>query len=508
MPYVGINPKEFNRISATFNTVDDMKSYYNLTVGDIVRTLGYHSIGDGGGNDYEIVSSGTETEDDGSYIDLSSSGLQARGLFPNGISIKQFGAMGDGSNDDTSALQNAIDFADESKMMKVYVPYSDDGYIIKHNIELWAGVCLKGADSIFVPNLYPTDQANDMGEFVKGHTFVITSSEEGLDLDDNELIRMRDGTSVIGINFVHRDQIETNPPNEYPPVIRLQDQGGNGCTIRDCLFLNPYIGIDALGGHQNLNVIDVYMQPLKYGLRIDEGTQVDRIIRLDIGGFWHRRNWSDVDDDSNHVVYYMQEEGVGIEIGRSDNFQISQCLFFGIGRAILLNGSLGKAYGSVSDSSFDANDACIYSQNGISSNGILVSNCSIIPSSRLSSPDNTGFYVDEDSDDALLLISNCNSWGTYSRRFLVVLGGTVKVSNSSIRDWDDDEGCFVVVGGVLIMSSFEWADEGTSSNQYMAVQPQASFVLLNGCTWKGGSDSTFHVYDPDDIIIMNDSYGY
>src|SRR5690606_2191432 len=86
----------------TFDSVSDMQASRLITPGARVRTLGYYSPGDGGGNDYEIVAAGTGMADGGSFIDLSGSGLQAKGLFPSTVSVTQFGALGDGSADNTT----------------------------------------------------------------------------------------------------------------------------------------------------------------------------------------------------------------------------------------------------------------------------------------------------------------------------------------------------------------------------------------------------------------------
>lgn len=91
-----------------FDSVSDMDAATDLSIGKVVRTSGYYTPGDGGGNDYEIVAAGTGTDDGGSFIDLSGSGLQAKGLFPYGGSLEQFGG-GDGK-DSTSSLKNAIAF--------------------------------------------------------------------------------------------------------------------------------------------------------------------------------------------------------------------------------------------------------------------------------------------------------------------------------------------------------------------------------------------------------------
>jgi len=95
-------------------SIFDGKQYDNLAllkmdttvqVGQFVRIHGRFAAGDGGDNDYEIVAAGTGTDDGGSFIDLSGSGLQARGLFPSGeATIRQFGAVGDGITSDRDAF--------------------------------------------------------------------------------------------------------------------------------------------------------------------------------------------------------------------------------------------------------------------------------------------------------------------------------------------------------------------------------------------------------------------
>lgn len=98
----------------TFDSVQEMKTSNTLSVGQKVRTLGYYAPGDGGGNEYEIVAAGTGTDDGGSFIDLTGSGLQAKGYFGGVINVKKFGARADylfssqSGTDDTTAINNAF----------------------------------------------------------------------------------------------------------------------------------------------------------------------------------------------------------------------------------------------------------------------------------------------------------------------------------------------------------------------------------------------------------------
>lgn len=94
-----------------------------LVIGDVVRTL-EHTAGYGyeGGNLYKIVAGGTGTHDNGSYIDLDN-GLQAMGLFPNGVGVKQFGAGAGDQAVDQPAFEAALAFSRNVRIDPNPTPY-------------------------------------------------------------------------------------------------------------------------------------------------------------------------------------------------------------------------------------------------------------------------------------------------------------------------------------------------------------------------------------------------
>lgn len=91
-----------------FNTIDDMKAA-SLNEGDVVKTLGYHTIADGGGATYVIQYAPTEIDNGITihYLDTSDT-LRAHIILPGEINPLQAGAYGDGVHDDYSVLNKLI----------------------------------------------------------------------------------------------------------------------------------------------------------------------------------------------------------------------------------------------------------------------------------------------------------------------------------------------------------------------------------------------------------------
>lgn len=126
----------------TFDTVAAMVASKALSVGDIVETAGYYAAGDGGGAKYQIVAATTGTDDGGSFINLDTH--QAKLLSSGATHVKQFGAKGDGINDDTAAIQAAIDYSntlgvldDASGGQEVHIDVGQ--YMISNTLTLYGG---------------------------------------------------------------------------------------------------------------------------------------------------------------------------------------------------------------------------------------------------------------------------------------------------------------------------------------------------------------------------------
>lgn len=104
-----------SNVAWTFDTVADMALATNLVDGSFAQTLGYRTKSDGGGAIYKI----TDTQPSSHYENVGGS-LYAELIDTGRMTPEMFGAYGDGTNDDTTAVQNAINFTDKVYFDKQY----------------------------------------------------------------------------------------------------------------------------------------------------------------------------------------------------------------------------------------------------------------------------------------------------------------------------------------------------------------------------------------------------
>ena len=117
-----------------FDTVSEMEAAENLVDGSYAQVLGYFAKNDGGKALYkvrEIIND--DVVDNATIIPLYDDSLIAE-LITNEVNIMNFGAYGDGTNDDTTAIQKALTFA-TTKEKNVISP-SGKTYLISSPIEI------------------------------------------------------------------------------------------------------------------------------------------------------------------------------------------------------------------------------------------------------------------------------------------------------------------------------------------------------------------------------------
>ena len=95
----------------------------DLQDGMFCATGGYNNVNDGGHGLYRIRAKQViDVEDGGSIIFMTANDNVAELITDGKVSVKQFGAVGDNDNDDTTLIQNAIDYAESVGGCTVYFP--------------------------------------------------------------------------------------------------------------------------------------------------------------------------------------------------------------------------------------------------------------------------------------------------------------------------------------------------------------------------------------------------
>lgn len=120
-------------VDTFYDTVADMTSDTTITSGNIVKTLGYYAINDGGAGLY-LVRNKTVADivDNGSLIAIGST-LVAE-LIETEIKLEQFGCVGDGTTNDTTQFTACINYA-KAKDYKV-TSSKDKVYLISSTIDI------------------------------------------------------------------------------------------------------------------------------------------------------------------------------------------------------------------------------------------------------------------------------------------------------------------------------------------------------------------------------------
>ena len=187
-----------------YDTVDDLKHTQFLELGSIVMTLGNRYRGDGGGAIYRIETGISLDANDSTIIELYNKPLlKAVLIIEPEMNVKQFGAYGDGSHDDTSMIREAISKCD-------IISFPKGKYLITATINIPDNKQLIGPGTVLTKNSNIINIENVHGLYIDGLNMQLSNNNCGIIIKHSSDITITD----FCINKVSDDT---------PGAINIQD---------------------------------------------------------------------------------------------------------------------------------------------------------------------------------------------------------------------------------------------------------------------------------------------
>ncbi len=232
------------------------------------------------------------------------------------ISVKAYGAEGDGSTDDTGAFQAALDAASKAGGGIVSAPTGQ--YRINGNLVIPGGVTLQGT--------YRVPPCNNTGETQpKLYGAVLLAYAGRGNPEGKPFIRLQGNMSTLtGFIITYPEWSQSDvPPVPYPPAV-LGEGGIVNAGVTDCCFLNTYEAIRLVAAHRHL-IRNVHGYPHKRGIYVDRCGDVGRIENCH---FWPFGVSYDPEDP---FCKWTNTNAVAFEFAKTDWHYVLNTFCFGYG---------------------------------------------------------------------------------------------------------------------------------------------------------------------------------
>ncbi len=137
--------------------VEELKNL-NAQIGDKYKTLGYYTENDGGAGRYDIIAKDTNIKiDNGLYVELNNGLVAKLSVRNETVNVKQFGALGNGKNDDTQYLRTAFN----SGIANVELPKGEYKITDKINLDTPSTNIIGNDSTIFTDNDYKPEKYSE-----------------------------------------------------------------------------------------------------------------------------------------------------------------------------------------------------------------------------------------------------------------------------------------------------------------------------------------------------------
>ena len=290
-------------VDKTYPNVASMKVDTGLTEGKIVQTEGYWNKQYGGSAYYDIVNSTSLTADDSKCIQLDN-GLYAE-LHPinDTVTVNQFGAYGDGENDDAIAINKALNAGYAN------VSFEKEIYKFGKNIKL-------STDNVFI--------FGNSATLTWDENIVTPWEQIGISGTSEKHIQ---NITIYNLNFENGDISVIENPGES---IQVRGSYCDNIEISNCNF-----NIYEIDGNKSRQVTNLWFQ-VEWNDIVVENCKFINLTNGNVGGnIWI----SDLTSNENYISKnaiiknnYMEkschDETIGVWGGKIDNIIIQNNEFY------------------------------------------------------------------------------------------------------------------------------------------------------------------------------------
>lgn len=309
--------------------------------------------------------------------------------------VKEAGAAGDVTSDQTALFQRLLDEAGRAGGGVVEVPAGR--YVIQGNLRVPACVTLQG--TFRVP---PTLQHNAAREL--SGSVLLAYAGRGRE-DGRAFIRLAGNNAAIsGLLITYPEWKQTDvPPVPYPPCVLAEHAENVG--IDNCLLLNPYEAIRLVHAARHL-VRNVTGYPIKRGIYVDECYDIGHIENVH---FWPFGVHYKPDDP---YCKWINTEGVAFELARTDWHYVFNTFCFGYGVGYKFSETkAGSANGNFLGLGADSCQRAVLVEQA-QAPGLLITNGEFV--GRWGSSDSICLEIGPKTAGKVSLV-NCSFWGPIDR---------------------------------------------------------------------------------------------
>lgn len=371
------------------------------------------------------------------------------------VSVKDFGAVGDGVTDDRGAIAAAVSGARGRQILFPegnYLIDTDGGSITLEEVELSGENVLDGAT----------------GSIDQGVNLWITGTT-------NSPFLVRRGTTITGLGIYYPNQTDSAAPTAYPATLDFDYSNGaiQFVNIQRNVVYNAYKFIEmddgTSGNLGHVEITDNYICALNRGIYLSHNLEHVRIARNNFTfGFWLAAT-------EGGARAYMRANATAIQIDKTDGVKIFDNLFYGH-----LNAVLTSATGACQRVKFHSNEVDTV-RYGFKATGTGRISASIIGNT---------FNSYNDQNTALQGRSISIETTGAGQEIIEITGNAFELATEDhIYTTDNTPTRIIVVGPNTYIS---WA-HAKSSGTYGALNINGSLTSLNltGGWMKGGNNTTY-----------------